>query len=309
MRRALAKTLMDLARKDSRLMLLTADLGFMVFEEFAQQFPDRFINVGVAEANLVGLGTGLAMSGYLPFLYSIATFASMRPYEQFRNGPVLHQLPVRMVGVGGGFEYGHAGITHYGLEDLGIARMQPNLTVIAPADAFQTIYALKSTYDLNGPIYYRIGKNDIEIVPTLNGRFRLGRIEILCEGRSLLMLSIGSISIEAWKAAEKLAATGIKATLGIVSSLNPAPVGDLQSLLPNFDLVVTVEEHYIQGGLGSLAAEISAEFGWKGRLLRCGVSRNPGGIAGSEAYMRDLHGLSADRLVYSIRKVLDEAHR
>ena len=109
MRRALASTLRELAGSDPRVILMTADLGFMVLEEFADTYPERFFNVGVAEANMIGLATGLAGSGYIPFAYSIATFASMRCYEQIRNGPALHDLPVRIVGVGGGFEYGSCG--------------------------------------------------------------------------------------------------------------------------------------------------------------------------------------------------------
>ncbi len=122
MRRTIARTLAEIAETDDRIILLTADLGFMVLEEFSDIHPSRFFNVGVAEANMVGLATGLASCGFIPFVYSISTFASMRCYEQIRNGPVLHELPVRIIGVGGGFEYGHAGPTHHGLEDLGIMR-------------------------------------------------------------------------------------------------------------------------------------------------------------------------------------------
>src|SRR5438477_11396238 len=138
MRNAFVEALCDLAAADPRVMLLTADLGWSVLEPFAKRFPDRFLNVGVAEQNMLGVATGLAREGHVPFAYSIATFASMRCYEQFRNGPVLHRLPVRVVGIGGGFSYGHAGPTHHAVEDLTIARTQPGLTVIAPADAAQT---------------------------------------------------------------------------------------------------------------------------------------------------------------------------
>jgi transketolase len=114
--------------------LLTGDLGYSVLEAFAEKFPDHFFNVGVAEQNMVGLATGLAEAGFIPFLYSIATFASMRPYEFIRNGPILHQLPVRIIGVGGGFEYGSGGTSHHGLEDIGIMRVHPGITVISPVD-------------------------------------------------------------------------------------------------------------------------------------------------------------------------------
>ena len=132
MRTAFVNTLAELAALDERILLLTGDLGYMALEPFTDRFPDRFVNVGVAEQNMVGIATGLAEAGFVPFVYSIATFASLRPYEFIRNGPVLHRSRVRIVGVGGGFEYGTAGITHHGLEDVGVMRVQPGLTVIVP---------------------------------------------------------------------------------------------------------------------------------------------------------------------------------
>src|SRR6058998_4414082 len=118
MRKAFVRTLIEIGAADSRVLLLTGDLGYMALEPFAQRFPDRFFNVGVAEQNMVGLATGLAEAGFIPFGYSIVTFAALRPYEFIRNGPILHQLPVRIVGVGGGVEYGNNGLSHYGLEDV-----------------------------------------------------------------------------------------------------------------------------------------------------------------------------------------------
>src|SRR6478672_10951046 len=134
MRAAFARTLTELAERDPRVLLLTGDLGYMALEPFADAHPERFFNVGVAEQNMVGIATGLAEAGFVPFVYSITTFATLRPYEFIRNAPVLHDLPVRIAGVGGGFEYGHAGHTHHGLEDVGVTRLQPGLTVVAPAD-------------------------------------------------------------------------------------------------------------------------------------------------------------------------------
>ena len=182
MRATFVATIAELAAQDERILLLTGDLGFMALEPFSERFPDRFFNAGVAEQNMVGLATGLAEAGYIPFVYSIVTFASLRPYEFIRNGPILHQLPVRIVGVGGGFEYGTAGTSHHGLEDIGVMRIQPGITVIAPADAQQTRTALAATYDLPGPIYYRLGKDDKAVVPGLDGRFALGEAEMIGDG-------------------------------------------------------------------------------------------------------------------------------
>lgn len=307
MRRAFAKELTEIAASDPRVMLMTADLGFMALEVFSDAHPSRFLNVGVAEANLVGLATGLAASGYIPFAYSIATFASMRGYEQIRNGPVLHQLPVRIVGVGGGFEYGHGGVTHHGLEDLGIARVQPGLTVVAPADHLQTATAIRQTYDLPGPIYYRIGKRDDYVIPNLEGRFTLGRTEIVREGADVALIAIGSVALEAVNAADELAKQGLEATLAIVSSLRPAPIEDLAELVSQFAVAVTVEEHYVDGGLGSLVAEVMAEQGSACRLVRCGVRRMSTGQSGSEAYLREVNGLSSAGIVDAVTTGLGSA--
>src|SRR6266516_2483950 len=122
MRGAFTKAVTELAQRDPRIVLLTGDLGYMALEPFADAFPDRFFNVGVAEQNMIGLATGLAEAGFIPFAYSIATFATMRPYEFLRDGPILHELPVRLVGVGGGLDYGHNGVTHYALEDVALMR-------------------------------------------------------------------------------------------------------------------------------------------------------------------------------------------
>ena len=130
MRRAFVNTLVDLATQDTRIILLTGDLGFMALEPFAEKFPGRFINAGVAEQNMVGLATGLAEAGFVPFVYSIMPFAVLRPYEFIRNGPIHHQSQVRIVGIGAGLEYSHQGNTHYGLEDVGIMRIQPGLTFL-----------------------------------------------------------------------------------------------------------------------------------------------------------------------------------
>ena len=306
MRHAFAKALYDIAESDERIVLMTADLGFMVLEDFARAYPSRFYNVGVAEANMIGLATGLAASGYIPFVYSIATFASMRGYEQIRNGPILHQLPVRVIGVGGGFEYGHAGITHHALEDLAIARVQPGLAVVAPADHLQASAAIRTTYDLPGPIYYRIGKREDYVLPGLEGRFRIGRADVVREGPDILIVTIGSISAEVVKAADKLAENGVGTTICVVSSLRPAPYGDLRDLLERFPVSLTVEEHYTEGGLGSLVCEIAAETTANCRIIRCGVRDLPASVCGSEGSLRKANGLSAEGICQTALKALGE---
>ncbi|HYV17304.1 MAG TPA: transketolase C-terminal domain-containing protein [Conexibacter sp.] len=299
MRSAFASGLLELAAVDERIILLTGDLGFAVLEPFAERFPDRFVNVGVAEQNMVGIATGLAEAGYTPYVYSIATFASMRGYEFIRNGPILHQLPVRVVGVGGGMDYGHNGMTHYALEDAGIMRVQPGIAVVAPADPQQTRIALPAVQALPGPAYLRLGKESAPVAG-LDGRFALGRAERIGEGRDVAIVALGGIAAQAVAAAEVLAADGIEATVAVVSSLNPAPVDDLAELLGDVPLALTAEAHYVNGAVGSLVAEVIAEQRLDCRLVRAGLRATPAGVTGSRPYLDERHGLSPARLAAAV---------
>jgi transketolase len=285
-------------------VLLTGDLGFGVLDLFARRFADRFINVGVAEQNLIGIATGLAEAGYLPFAYSIASFLTLRPYESIRNGPILHRLPVRLIGVGGGTEYGHQGLTHYALEDVGIMRLQPGMMVVAPADFRQARAALLATWNEPGPVYYRLGKDDVSQVKGLGGRFESRRVQMLRDGSDLLLVSAGAIAGEAVAAAELLAADGVSAAVAVVSTLNPIPT-DLPSLLENFPLVLTVEAHYVVGGLGSLVAEIVAERRLRCRVLRRGFVQMSEAISGSLEYLQTAHGLTGGALRQTALSALD----
>jgi transketolase len=296
MRGAFVRTLTEIAAGDDRVLLLTGDLGYMALEPFSERFPDRFLNVGVAEQNMVGTATGLAEGGFIPFVYSIVTFATLRPYEFIRNGPVWHGLPVRIVGVGGGFEYGPQGTSHHGLEDVGVMRVQPGITVTAPADHRQMASALRATWNLPGPVYYRIGKDDRTEVPGLDGRFALGRAEVVRSGDDAALVTSGSVASEATAAADALAARGVHATVLVVASVQPAPSDDLVAALRRVPLVLTVEAHYVNGGLGSLVAETIAEHGLGCRLVRRAVRTGADGMSGSQRWFHDAHGLSAAAL-------------
>jgi transketolase len=296
MRTAFVETLCELAARDGRVMLLTADLGWSVLEPFAAAFPDRFLNVGVAEQNMLGLATGLALEGRVPFVYSIATFASMRGYEQFRNGAVLHRLPVRVIGIGGGFAYGHAGPTHHALEDLSIMRAQPGVTVLAPSDRAQARSAILLTGQLTGPVYLRIDKNPQPLLAGLNGRCKLDTPEVVRPGRHLLFVATGSVAHEAVRAAEILEAQGVSAAVAVLAHLAHQPGPGLRQLVSEYHTAITVEEGYAAGGLGSLVAEAIAQEGARCRLCSRGVGALDSGGSGSVEYLRSRHGLDAGGL-------------
>jgi transketolase len=291
--------LVELAQQDERVLLLTGDLGYTIVEPFADRFPDRFLNVGVAEQNMVGVATGLAEAGFVPFVYSIATFASMRGYEFIRNGPLLHELPVRIVGVGAGLDYGHNGVTHYALEDVAIMRTQPGLTVVAPADPDQAVAALRATAGVRGPVYFRLGKESNPL-DGVDGPFELGRATVLGEGADVAIVALGTMAREALAAADALAARDVSAAVAVVASVSPPPLDDLGDLLERCPLALTVEAHYLNGGLGSLVAELVAERGLDCRLLRRGVDVVPRGLTGTPRSLLRAFGLTADQLVEAV---------
>lgn len=297
MRQAFVKTLSGLAAADERILLLTGDLGYMALEPFREAFPSRFFNVGVAEQNLIGVATGMAEAGFLPYAYSIATFASLRPFEFIRNGPVLHQLPVRIVGMGMGFTYGHAGPSHHALEDIGALRTLPGLTVVIPADPAQASTAIEQTQALPGPVYYSLSKDDRAVIPGLDGRFALGRIQTIRTGAELAIVSMGSISSEAVAAAMELERYGIQAAVAVVSNFNPDPVEDLAELLSRVPHVISVEAQTISGGLASLLGLVIATRGLACRLSPLAVRTSPDGISGSEPDCWRRHGLDRTAIV------------
>ncbi len=306
MRHAFVDSLVELAERDESVVLLTGDLGYSVLEPFAERHPERFFNVGVAEQNLIGLATGLASFGFKPFAYSIATFVSMRAYEFVRNGPVLHDLPVRVVGVGEGFDYGPNGATHFPLEDIALMRAQPRLAVVAPADLAQARSAVLALADLPGPAYLKLGKGG-RAVPGLDGRFGLGRAELIGEGEDVALLAYGSMVAEAVDAAALLEVEGVRATVGVIASLAPPPVRDLVDLLDRVPLAVALEAHYVTGGLGSLVSEVVAERSLGCRVVRQGVTDLPPGDTGSAAFLNARHSLTARAVARSAMSVLESS--
>jgi transketolase len=307
LRKAFIDSLCKIAADDERVILLTGDLGFMVMEPFRAQFPQRFINVGVAEQNMIGVATGLAEAGFIPYAYSIATFASLRPFEFIRNGPVLHRLPVRIVGMGMGFEYGHGGPSHYALEDVGALRTLPGLTIVIPADSPQTTTALTKTRHLSGPVYYSLGKDDRTLVPGLEGRFELGRVQVVRTGGDIAIVTMGSIAQEAVAAAEDLALQGIDATVIVVSTFNPDPANDLVELLGTFDHVISLEAQTISGGLAACVAAQIARRGLTCRLHPLAVQVSPDGTTGSPADRWRKYGLDRASVAKTAMEALGAA--
>jgi len=305
MRKVFIQSLLKLASTDERVMLLTGDLGYLVLEEFIERFPKQFLNVGAAEQNMLGLATGLAESGFIPYVYSITPFAVLRPFEFIRNGPVHHKLPVRIVGVGQGVEYGFNGYSHFGLEDVGVLRTQPGMTIIAPADDAQTKTAIEKTQHIRGPIYFRLSKDSQEI-PELAGGFEIGSAQQIGNGTDALLISSGAITREVLTAMQTLDQQGISSTVLVISCIAPPPVKDLLRLLATFRFAFTVESHYIIGGIGSLVAETAASRGLNVHCTYLGFDSILSDTLGGAGYIQERGGLSAAKIAEAVQKVLEK---
>jgi transketolase len=290
-RRGFVDELTGLAERNERIVLLTGDVGFAFLERFAARVPRRFINVGVAEQNMVGIAAGLAEGGHLPFVYSIGTFALLRPLEFIRSAAVAQRLPIRIVAVGGGVDYGTAGPTHHLLEDVAFVRALPGLMAVVPADTRQARAALRATWHLPAPVYYRLARDEGPDVPGLGAAFEPGRLDVVRDGRDAALIALGPMAPVCVEASEILRGRGIDATVAVVSCVSPPPVHDLRALLQRHRLAISVESHLVEGGLGSLVAEVIADHGLPCRLIRRGL--RPAQATGSRRFLETISGLTA----------------
>jgi transketolase len=304
-RETFTRTLLEIARRDPDVLLLTGDLGFGVLTSFARELPSQFINVGVAEQNLAGLASGLAMSGHVVFIYSIANFPTLRCLEQLRNDGCYHQAAVKVVAIGGGFSYGPLGFSHHATEDLAIMRALPNMTVFCPGDLDEAEAATRALYATAGMCYLRLDKSHAPRTETADPEVLLGRVRQLRPGRDVVILGTGGVLGEALHAAESLQTLGIACGVFSVHTIKPLDVDGITSLVRSATLVVTLEEHVLDGGLGSAVAEVCADSGvYPKSFKRFGLRAGLSSVVGSQTYLRQKYHLDAEALVAGIRDTL-----
>ena len=305
MRIAFIETLCELAAQDDRIWLVTGDLGFSVLERFAERFPDRYVNAGVAEQNMTGMAAGLALSGKIVFTYSIVNFAVMRCLEQIRNDVCYHGLNVNVVAVGGGVAYGGAGYTHHGLEDVAVMRTLPGMTVVAPGDPAETRLATRAIAELDGPCYLRLGKSREPEVHESDPDFTLGRAIIMRDGRDATLISSGAMLTTAVEAARLLADEGIGVRLLSMHTVKPLDAEAIREALRETGAVFTVEEHGKIGGLGSAVAEVVAEAGVaEGRFTRLAIRDDTFHHIGSQTFLCARSGLTPQAIAETVRAAL-----
>lgn len=305
MRNAFAHEATRLASADSRVVLLAADIGNRLFDDFKEKHPDRFYNCGVAEANMIGVAAGLAMSGLRPICYTITPFITYRCLEQIRVDVCYHNVPAIIVGTGSGLSYASLGGTHHSCEEMGMLRLLPNLTVVAPADEHEVRGTLRAALAQSGPVYMRIGKKGEPAVHTNGETIELGKAIPMRDGTDVCFLSTGTMLPVVMEAAHGLSASGISAAVYSFHTVKPLDERVLSDVFRNFKYVATVEEHSILGGLGGSVAEWLSDRPEPGaRLLRFGTADEFLHLTCEQDEAREHFGLTAPAMIERVRITL-----
>jgi transketolase len=306
-RNAFTRTITELAGEDERVVLLSGDIGNRLFDDYKSRFPDRFLNCGVAEANMVGMAAGLALAGLRPFAYTITPFVTTRVLEQIRVDVCYHDLPVTIVGVGSGLCYANLGATHHSCEDIAFLRALPEMRVVCPGDPWEVAGATSAALAGSAPTYLRLGKKGEPEVHAAAPAFEIGRAIELRDGRDACLVATGNILPVALEVADLLAGS-ISCAVYSFHTVKPLDEEVLCRAFDDHELVVTIEEHSLIGGFGAAVAEWLVDGPPRpARLLRIGTRDQFIHEAGDQAHARRLHGLTAAAIAGRVREALERS--
>lgn len=304
MRNAFAAEITELAGRDERLVLLMGDIGNHLFDRYKERYAERFYNCGVAEANMVGMAAGLASCGLRPVCYTITPFITSRCLEQIRVDLCYHNVPVIIVGIGGGLSYASLGATHHSCEDVAFLRILPRMTVVCPGDAWEVSLALRAALKHDGPVYIRIGKKGEPLIHQQQPEFAIGKGIVVRPGDDVCFLSTGNILPVAMQASEELGKQGVLAQVVSFHTVKPLDEVLLSEVFEKCTVVVTVEEHSILGGLGGSVAEWLADrVPQKARLCRIGTADTFLHEAGEQDYARQYFGLTPENIAEKVLRM------
>ncbi|MBI2482134.1 MAG: hypothetical protein HYV76_01030 [Candidatus Vogelbacteria bacterium] len=298
MRHDFVKQVLVEMKKNPNIFFLTADLGFNALESIRDKFPDRFINVGVAEANMIGVATGLALNGKTVITYSIASFLTLRCFEQIRTDVCYHNLNVKLFGAGGGYNYATHGVTHHTVEDIAIMRALPNMQVMCPAYSWEAAGATKAALTTPGPTYMRLSKNPGTDFSQSKWQFKIGQGYEIKPGQDIVMISTGNILDLAIATAEKVESV-LKKKVSVISmpSVKPLDHKLILTKTKKARAIFTIEEHSLIGGLGGAVAELLLSSLIRPKLFKSfGLPDHFIKNVGNRDYLLDQAGLSANNL-------------
>ena len=305
MRTLFNKVLVECARKDPRIWMILADIGYGEIEPFREAFPGRWYNCGVAEQNMTGVACGVAMEGNIAITYSIANFPTLRCLEQIRNDVCYHNANVKIVIIGAGLAYGPLGVSHQATEDIAILRALPNMVVFCPCDFAEAEAGVHAMLAHEGPFFYRCGYKQEPPVHAGKIRFKLGRALRVCEGRDATIFFTGTIGNQVMPAVEALRRKGLQCRVESLHTVKPIDRRAILSAAAETGAIITVEEHQLQGGMGSAVAEVLCDAGAvPKKFLRLGLPDEYVSRVGTHEWLLDRYGLSTRRLVQRIGRFL-----
>lgn len=298
------KELYELARQDARVQFIKGDTAYV--PDYQTAFPNQYLDVGIAEQNMIGVAAGMAKEGLIPFTYSIVNFASMRCLEQIRNDIAYHNLNIKVVACGAGFDYGALGATHHATEDIAIMRAMPNMVVFSPCDAYETSAIVKAAKKMVGPCFIRNGHGGEKLLHKGElENFETGKAYRLVPGDEVIICATGSIAEEAVNAAQTLRKDGIDVGVYSFPTIKPIDKELILTKSISAKLIVTVEEHNVIGGLGSAVAEIIAENPKSVAVLhRIGIHDTFATVVGSRDFLKKTYKIDAMAIEEAIRQII-----
>lgn len=303
MRDTFVRTLLEIAKKDKNVYIVTGDLGFGVLKPFWTELPDQIINAGIAEQNMTSIAAGLAMQGKIVYTYSIGNFPTLRCIEQIRNDCAYHNANVKVVCVGGGFVYGSLGMSHHATEDIAIMRALPDVTVLAPGDLVEAEAATKAIYEMPGTCYLRLGRGGEKRIHERLDKLTIGKAIEIQKGEKVAVFSTGAIFDEVDEACNELKEQGIVPTVYTFPTVKPIDRDVILECARNYKAIVTVEEHNLSGGFGSAVAEVMAESeGVRAKLVRVALDDRYSSIVGSQKYLRQQYNIDAKAIMEKIKE-------
>ena len=304
MRDSFIRSVLELAKQDKNIEIVTGDLGFGVLRPFWEAVPDQFLDAGIAEQNMTAMAAGMALEGKTVFTYSIGNFPTLRCLEQIRNDCAYHGANVKVVCVGGGFVYGSLGMSHHATEDLAVMRALPDVAVFAPADRIEAQAVAKAAAEYEGTCYIRLGRGGEAAVREKIDDFQIGKALPVCAGSRVAIFSTGDIAGEVMTARKILEAQGIQPTVYTFPTVKPLDAQTIQACAAGHELIVTCEEHNIVGGFGSAVAEVLAETAGSARLVRLGIDDHYCTLVGDQNHLRAHYGLTGAQIAGRIVKEL-----
>ncbi len=305
MRDSFAKEVKLLAEKNKDIVLLSGDIGNRMFDEYKKIASDRFLNCGIAEANMMSMASGMALSGLKPIIYTITPFTTTRCLEQIRIGVAYHDAPVIIVGTGSGLSYSELGPTHHSLEDIAIIKSIPGINILTPSDKQELVIQLRESVLCNKPTYMRIGKKGEPDIFQSKHNLGIGKANLICEGEDILIIAIGPIVSEALEASKILAKSGINIGVATMGSIRPLDQDFLRKMIQNkYKKWITLEEHGTYGGLGTTLVEWLFENKFNNiKLKKCGIPDLFIHELGNQKFTRKKYGMDNLGLVELVKNL------